>query len=86
MDEFGFPGTVFVVTDFVGTERPLSWQGIERWTHGPTAHEMTTLSWDDLEHLGSGGWEIGSHTDRHPLLVALNDGQLSMSWPVRARS
>ena len=76
MDEFGFPGTVFVVTDFVGTDRPLSWQGIERWTHGPSAHEMTPLGWDDLEHLGSGGWEIGSRTGRHPLLVSLNDGQL----------
>ena len=76
MDEYDFPGTVFVVTDFVGSTRPLSWPGIERWTQGPTAREMTALKWSDLETLRTGGWEVGSHTDHHPLLVALSDAQL----------
>lgn len=77
MDEYDFPATVFVVTDFVGSARPLSWQGIERWTRGPTAPEMEPLNWSDLEYLRNAGWEIGSHTDHHPLLVALSDNQLT---------
>jgi peptidoglycan/xylan/chitin deacetylase (PgdA/CDA1 family) len=76
MDELGFPGTVFAVTEHVETGRRLSWPGIERWQNGSDAHEMEPLAWDDLELLAEGGWEIGSHTRSHRLLVALDDKAL----------
>jgi peptidoglycan/xylan/chitin deacetylase (PgdA/CDA1 family) len=76
LDELGFPGTVFVVTQYVESGERLSWPGIERWLAGPDAHEMEPLGWADLELLTAAGWEIGSHTRSHRLLVALDDALL----------
>ena len=39
MQRLGVPGTVFVPTDHAGTERPMSWPGIDRWVGGPHEHE-----------------------------------------------
>jgi hypothetical protein len=36
--------TVFVPTDHVGSETPMSWPGIERWLEGPLAAELTPIS------------------------------------------
>jgi peptidoglycan/xylan/chitin deacetylase (PgdA/CDA1 family) len=73
LDELGFPGTIFVVTQHVDSGLPLSWPGIDRWLAGPNAHELEPLGWADLELLTEAGWEIGSHTRSHRLLVALDD-------------
>ena len=34
LEELGVPATLFVPTDYIGSERPMSWPGIERWTGG----------------------------------------------------
>ncbi|MDQ6811628.1 MAG: polysaccharide deacetylase family protein [Actinomycetota bacterium] len=73
---FGFPGTVFVVTDFVGDSRPMSWPGIARWLGTPHEHELTSLGWDELEALAAAGWEVGSHTCSHPRLTQLSQMEL----------
>lgn len=72
----GLPATVFVPTDFVGTERPMSWPGIDRWLGGPHEQELAPLSWDELGTLREHGWEVGSHTCSHPYLTRLDQGRL----------
>jgi peptidoglycan/xylan/chitin deacetylase (PgdA/CDA1 family) len=73
---FGVPGTVFVVTNFVGASQPMSWPGITRWLGTSHERELTSLAWDELEALCAAGWEVGSHTCSHPHLTQLSQIEL----------
>ena len=77
LDEFGYPATVFAVTSFPSSGRLLSWRGVEQFTTGANAAEMTPLSWDRLGMLQQAGWEIGSHTVTHADLTVVGDEQLA---------
>jgi peptidoglycan/xylan/chitin deacetylase (PgdA/CDA1 family) len=72
----GVPGTLFVPTDYVGSDR-LVWPGIEQWLDGPHAEELRPLDWDGVRALAEAGWEIGAHTRSHPHLTALGDAELA---------
>jgi peptidoglycan/xylan/chitin deacetylase (PgdA/CDA1 family) len=76
LEAMGWPATVFAPTDFVGSERPMSWPGIEGWLGGPHEHELIPLGWDALRDLSARGWEVGSHTCSHPRLTQLDDAAL----------
>jgi peptidoglycan/xylan/chitin deacetylase (PgdA/CDA1 family) len=69
----GFPGVVFVVTDFVERERPLSWPGLRDAARASSDDEFRSLTWPELQRLREKGWEIGSHTRTHRLLPRLSD-------------
>jgi peptidoglycan/xylan/chitin deacetylase (PgdA/CDA1 family) len=74
---YGVPGTMFVVTEFVGADAPLAWSGIDHWIESPSASELKPVSWDDLRQLAAAGWEIGSHTCTHPHLTQCDDIELT---------
>jgi peptidoglycan/xylan/chitin deacetylase (PgdA/CDA1 family) len=74
--ESGFPGTVFVVTDFVESGELLSWPGIEELRSSESEDELRPLTWEAAERLAEGGWEVGSHTMSHPLLTRVGDSRL----------
>jgi len=77
LSEHRFIGTVFVATDYVGSERPFSWAGdLRRWLDGPHADELIPLSWPELKSLAEAGWEIGSHSCSHRRLTELAHGEL----------
>ncbi len=63
--EFGFPGTVFVVSSGAGESN--AW---DRETGRP---ELPLLDWDALRGLLNQGWEVGGHTHSHPHLDTLSD-------------
>lgn len=69
LEEAGFPGTVFVVTDFVESGTPLSF--IPNGSSLEAAGELAPLGWSDLAELRDLGWEVGSHTVTHPRLPDL---------------
>ncbi|HEY7267386.1 MAG TPA: polysaccharide deacetylase family protein [Solirubrobacterales bacterium] len=77
LDELGLPATVFAPTAYIGSERPMCWDGIERWHDTAHEAELTPCSWPELEMLVDAGWEVGSHTRTHPRLPELADGQLA---------
>lgn len=77
MQELGVPGTIFVPTAFMGSERPMSWSGIAQWLGSPHEDELIGMSWRELETLAQAGWEIGSHTRSHPKLTTLDDDALA---------
>lgn len=77
LDRLGLPATVFAPTDFIGSERPMKWLGIDQWIGGPHERELMPMSWEDLRTLAQAGWEIGSHTGSHPHLTKLDDDTLS---------
>lgn len=66
--KLGVPATLFVPTAHVGSDRPMSWAGIDRWVGTEHEAELSPLGWDDLGRLSDSGWEIGSHTRTHPHL------------------
>lgn len=70
------PATVFVVTGFVSSGKPMRWAGIEAWSRTEFAEELIPLGWSDIESLADDGWEIGSHTVWHPSLTSLGDAAL----------
>jgi peptidoglycan/xylan/chitin deacetylase (PgdA/CDA1 family) len=76
LERLGLPGTVFVPTDLIGGQDPLSWPGIDHWIGGPHEDELIGMSWDELGSLYEAGWEIGSHTCSHPRLSRLDDVEL----------
>jgi peptidoglycan/xylan/chitin deacetylase (PgdA/CDA1 family) len=77
LDRFGLPATVFAPTDFIDSEQPMRWAGIDRWLGGPHARELMPMSWAQLRSLAETGWEIGSHTGSHPHLTEVGDGELA---------
>lgn len=76
LDEVGFPATVFVPTDYAGTDTPMGWEGYDRWLGTDHEPELRCLSWDQLIELQDAGWEIGSHTCSHPHLTQVTDEEL----------
>lgn len=74
--ELGWPATIFVPTDFIGSETPMRWHGIDRWLGGEHEGELLPLSWEQLDLLVEHGWEVGSHTCSHPRLTELDDRSL----------
>jgi peptidoglycan/xylan/chitin deacetylase (PgdA/CDA1 family) len=77
LDRFGLPATVFAPTDFIDSEQPMRWAGIERWLDGPNERELMPMSWAQLRTLAEAGWEIGSHTSSHPHLTQIGDDALT---------
>lgn len=77
LGRLGLPATVFVPTDLVGSEGPMSWRGIEQWVDGEHGRELVPLTWQELSTLRAEGWEIGSHSRTHPRLVELGDDELA---------
>jgi peptidoglycan/xylan/chitin deacetylase (PgdA/CDA1 family) len=71
----GVPASVFVPTACAG--EAASWPGVREWLAGPDADELRVLGWDDLGALRDEGWEIASHTHRHPRLPELDDAALA---------
>jgi len=77
LSEHRFIGTVFVATDHVGTERPVSWGGeLHRWLDSQHAGELVPMSWPELRSLAEAGWEIGSHSCSHRPLTKLAHAEL----------
>lgn len=76
LDRHGFPGTLYVPSDWPGQQRPMRWDGIDRWLGGEHEREMLSLDWSELRELAETGWEIGSHTCSHPRLPQLDDEAL----------
>jgi peptidoglycan/xylan/chitin deacetylase (PgdA/CDA1 family) len=76
LEAAGWPATVYAVTDFAATARPLHWEGVSQWAGTEHAAELASLDWGALAELRDTGWEIGSHTVTHPFLTQLPDDEL----------
>jgi peptidoglycan/xylan/chitin deacetylase (PgdA/CDA1 family) len=66
----GFPATVFVVSDAVGTRN--AWGGGEV----SSIPELPLMSWSDLQRVRDAGFEIGAHTRTHCDVTQLSPAQL----------
>jgi peptidoglycan/xylan/chitin deacetylase (PgdA/CDA1 family) len=69
LKEFGYPATLFVVTDSVG--KTMGWERVK----GICAYTLCT--WEKLKEMDKGGIDIQSHTRTHPFLSELDDEGLA---------
>lgn len=76
LDRHGFPGTLYVPSDWPDDPRPMRWPGIDVWLGTEHEQELHSLRWEELRTLAKEGWEIGSHTCSHPHLTNLSDADL----------
>src|SRR3954466_11646194 len=74
---YGIPGTIFLPTDYIGTEEPMRWPGIDQRSGGRHEAEALPMSWAEVATLVDAGWEVGSHTRSHPRLTELGDASLA---------
>lgn len=72
--ERGWPATVFPVTEAVEAGEPMSWLATPP---REGSDELRPLSWEQLGELRERGWEIGSHSRTHRLLLDLDDEALA---------
>lgn len=67
---YGFTATLFIVTGFCGKTN--------RWPTQPhTMPEKPLMSWAQIEHLCSEGWQPGGHTITHPDLTRLSQTEIT---------
>lgn len=62
--EFGFPATVFVVSEAVGKSNA--------WDKANGKPVLPLMSWEALRRLQRAGWEVAGHTRSHPHLDRLD--------------
>lgn len=68
---YGFVATVFLVSDYVGTDRIFPWDVSRMKDHSDRSH-YRVLSWDEVGEMVASGFEVGSHTCTHRELVPLS--------------
>jgi peptidoglycan/xylan/chitin deacetylase (PgdA/CDA1 family) len=73
----GATASVYAPTDWIGSERPMQWPGIDSWLGTPQEEELQPMGWGELGELCEAGWEVGSHTRSHPRLTELDDELLT---------
>ena len=67
LERYGFPATVFVVSEAAGGAN--TWDGV---TGRPL---LPLMDWDRLRELDQAGWEVAGHTCTHPHLNELDDAE-----------
>ena len=67
---YGFVATVFLVSDFIDTDR-LHWWDITNVTSDDDRPLYQMLTWQQIREMEAHGFEFGSHTRTHPLLTSL---------------
>ncbi len=70
MQTYGFSGTVFVITGFVGR--------LNAWDVNLGGRTFRHLTWSQLDELHAAGFEIGSHTVTHPDLTRVDASRLQV--------
>jgi peptidoglycan/xylan/chitin deacetylase (PgdA/CDA1 family) len=76
LERLGLTATLFVPTAYPGSQDPMAWPGIDRWSREGYDEEMLSLDVPDLVDLAGRGWELGAHSHTHPHLSHLGPAEL----------
>jgi peptidoglycan/xylan/chitin deacetylase (PgdA/CDA1 family) len=68
LSRYGFPATVFLVTDYCGKQN--DWPG--QWSSVP---RLPLMDWPQIRDLSATGFDFGAHTATHPDLSRLDPGR-----------
>ncbi len=85
----GVPGTFFVTTGFIGTDRPFPHDQRAVAAGRAERADWPKMTWDDLRQMQAAGMEIGSHTVNHADMgsadAAIVEGEIRQSLAVLRR-
>ena len=76
LDRYGFVATIFLVSDYVNTDRVFSWDVPKIATQDDSAL-YRVLTWEQVHEMAAYGIEFGSHTCTHPELTRISVEQRS---------
>lgn len=71
LKQYGFVGTIFLVSDYVNTDHIFHWDSKKIDPQSDVA-AYQTLRWDQVYEMAKYGIEFGSHTCTHPELTAIS--------------
>jgi peptidoglycan/xylan/chitin deacetylase (PgdA/CDA1 family) len=72
LKRYGFVATVFLVSDYIGTDRIFSWDA-PAIQNGADPSFYRLLNWQQVREMVAFGIEVGSHTCTHRELTSLSD-------------
>lgn len=75
MTQYGFTGTIFVSTGFVGKHND--------WDSGEGIEPLSLLDWEGLKKLSGMGHILGGHTHKHVNLTDVDDPVAEVEEPIR---
>jgi len=70
LKRYGFVATIFLVSDYVGTDHVYRWD-VPKLASPRDAALYRVLTWEQVHELAAYGIEFGSHTCTHPELTRL---------------
>jgi peptidoglycan/xylan/chitin deacetylase (PgdA/CDA1 family) len=68
--DHGFPASVFLATDFIGSGKPFD------WLPARCGEELVPMNWQEVGLLHRAGIEIGSHTAAHTFLPMTDEADM----------
>ncbi len=71
LQHYGYVATVFLVTDYVDTDRIFAWDA-PKFNHQQGTDPYRVLTWKQVQAMAESGIEFGSHTCTHPELTKLS--------------
>lgn len=74
LQRYGFVATVFLVADYISTERIFGWDA-PKIGAAHEAEQYRVLTWQQIDAMAAYGIEFGSHTCTHPELPAVSPEQ-----------
>jgi peptidoglycan/xylan/chitin deacetylase (PgdA/CDA1 family) len=83
LKRYGFVATIFLVSDYVNTDR-MFWWDVPKLTTPVNRTLYQSLTWDQVHEMAAYGIEFGSHTCTHP--KQLTNLSTKQCWDEIARS
>ena len=71
LKKYGFNATIFIATDFIGTEKIYHWDKDKIGLHGDE-EDFKILNWDQIIEMKKHGINFGSHTQSHRVLTDIS--------------
>ena len=68
LKKYGFNATIFIATDFIGTEKIYHWDKDKIGLHGDE-EDFKILNWDQILEMKRHGITFGSHSHSHKILT-----------------
>lgn len=76
LKRYGFVATIFLVSDYVDTDRTFTWD-LHKIDDGHDVDLYKTLTWTQVQEMAAYGIDFGSHTCTHPELTTVIPTQAS---------
>ncbi len=74
LKKYGFTATLFITVDYMDTDH-IYWWDLDKIGKYGERNDFSLMTWDQVKVMLDYGFEIGSHTNRHPILTEISEKQ-----------